>query len=128
MLIKTHRNVTGIAVLTLGMLASPVSQELGTIEFPTSGAAAAQPAFIRGIKSLHSFEFADAADGFREAQKIDPGFAMAYWGEAMSFNHPLWAEQDLEAARKTLDRLAPTREARVAKVSLPKEKGLMEAG
>jgi tetratricopeptide (TPR) repeat protein len=127
MLMKTHRNVTAIAVLTLGMLASPVSQELGTIQFPTSGAAAAQPAFIRGIKSLHSFEFADAADAFREAQKIDPGFAMAYWGEAMSFNHPLWAEQDLEAARKTLDRLAPTREARVAKVSLPKEKGLMEA-
>ena len=51
MLMKTHRNVTAIAVLTLGMLASPVSQELGTIQFPTSGAAAAQPAFIRGIKA-----------------------------------------------------------------------------
>jgi hypothetical protein len=24
---------------------------------------------------------------------------MAYWGEAMSHNHPVWMEQDLEAAR-----------------------------
>ena len=121
------KTVAAIAVLTVGMLTSSASQELGTIEFPTSGAAGAQPAFIRGIKSLHSFEFADAADAFREAQKIDPGFAMAYWGEAMSFNHPLWAEQDLDAARKALDRLAPTREGRLAKASLPKEKGLIEA-
>jgi hypothetical protein len=27
---------------------------------------------------------------------------MGYWGEAMAYNHPLWAEQDTEAARKVL--------------------------
>jgi tetratricopeptide (TPR) repeat protein len=30
---------------------------------------------------------------------------MGYWGEAMAFNHPLWAEQDTEAARTTLAKI-----------------------
>lgn len=103
------------------------AQELGTIDFPTSGAPPAQAEFLRGVKSLHSFEFDEAGDAFREAQKIASGFAMAYWGEAMSYNHPLWAEQNLDAARKTLERLAPTRDARLAKAPTPKEKGFLEA-
>ncbi len=45
---------------------------------------------------------------FREAQRIDPTFAMAYWGEAMTRNHPVWMEQDLAGARRILERLAPT--------------------
>ena len=52
---------------------------------------------------------------------------MAYWGEAMSHNHPLWAQQDVEAAKKILDRLDPTHEGRVAKAKLPKEKAFLEA-
>jgi len=52
---------------------------------------------------------------------------MAYWGEAMSHNHPLWAQQDVEAAKKVLDRLDPTHEGRVAKAKLPKEKAHFDA-
>ncbi len=52
---------------------------------------------------------------------------MAYWGEAMSHNHALWAQQDVEAAKKILDRLDPTHEGRVAKAKLPKEKAFLEA-
>ena len=36
---------------------------------------------------MHSFEHDDAREAFVEAQKADPNFAMAYWGEAMTFNH-----------------------------------------
>ena len=79
---------------------TPAAQELGTITFPTSGAAAAQPAFIEGVKALHSFEFDAAAEAFRRAQKADPTFALAFWGEAMSYNHPLWAQQDVDAAKQ----------------------------
>src|ERR1044071_8107001 len=82
--------------------------ELGSIKFPTSGAAAAQPAFLTGVKALHNFEFDTAGEAFRQAQKADPNFVLAYWGEAMSFNHPLWSEQDIASARKVLERLAPT--------------------
>src|SRR5262249_10123005 len=102
--------------------------ELGSIQFPTSAkAAAAQTAFITGVKALHNFEFDTAADAFRDAQKAEPTFALAYWGEAMSFNHPLWAQQDIAAARKVLERLAPTAAARAAKAPAGKERELIEA-
>ena len=80
---------------------------LGVLDFPNSGAAAAQDAFSRGVMLLHSFEFDDAHSAFLEAQAIDSGFAMAIWGEAMTFNHPLWAQQDREAALKVLAKLGP---------------------
>ena len=85
--------------------------QLGRTEFPTSGAAAAQAHFLRGALLLHSFEYEDAAAEFREAQKLDPDFAMAYWGEAMTYNHPLWMDRDRDAASKALARLAPDRAA-----------------
>jgi tetratricopeptide (TPR) repeat protein len=72
------------------------------IRFPTSGSAAAQRAFLAGVKLLHNFEYDDAIGTFRAAIKAQPDFAMAYWGLAMSYNHPLWGEQDLDAARRAL--------------------------
>ncbi len=80
---------------------------LGVLDFPNSGAAAAQDAFSRGVMLLHSFEFDDAHSTFLAAQAIDPGFAMAIWGEAMTFNHPLWAQQNREEALKALAKLGP---------------------
>src|SRR5260370_26325550 len=103
------------------------AQELGSITFPTSGAAAAQRKVIEGVKALHSCEFDEAAEAFHQAQQIDPNFALAYWGEAMSYNHPLWAQLDLPAARKALERLAPTLEGRVVKAHTDKEKAYLEA-
>jgi tetratricopeptide (TPR) repeat protein len=122
-----------LGLFALCLLTSPVAAqtartgELGTIQFPTSAkVAAAQSAFLTGVKALHNFEFDTAADAFRDAQKAEPGFAMAYWGEAMSFNHPLWAQQDIASARKVLERLAPTAAARSAKVPAGKERDLIE--
>ena len=106
---------------------TPAAVELGMISFPTSAKPAAQGPFLVGVKALYNFEFDIAADAFREAEKADPGFALAYWGEAMSFNHPLWAQQDLSAARKVLERLAPTAAARAAKAPAGKERELVEA-
>ena len=76
---------------------------LGSISFPNSGNAAAQAPFIRGVLLLHSFEYDTAAEAFRQAQTADAGFALAYWGEAMTYNHPLWQQQDRDAALKALD-------------------------
>ncbi len=101
--------------------------ELGTIAFPNSGSAAAQPAFLRGVKALHSFQFGEANLLFEEAQSIDPSFALAYWGQAMSENHPLWAQQDVAAATRALNKLAPTFEGRLAKASGEKEKAYLTA-
>jgi tetratricopeptide (TPR) repeat protein len=76
---------------------------------------------------LHSFEYDSAAHEFREAQRRDPRFAMAYWGEAMTYTHPVWDEQDMPAARKVLAQLAPTREARKARAPTPRERAYLEA-
>ena len=110
-----------------GASADGLSSNLGSIDFPNSGAPEAQTAFLTGMKALHSFEFDDAGEAFREAQAIDPDFALAYWGEAMSYNHPLWAEQDREAAVAALARYAPTPEARAARLPPGRERGLMAA-
>jgi len=106
---------------------SAQTQRLGTIDFPTSGPPAAQASFIRGVLLLHSFEYQDAARAFREAQGIDPGFALAYWGEALTYTHPLWDEQDVNAARASLLRLGPTRETRRAQAPTPRERAYLDA-
>jgi tetratricopeptide (TPR) repeat protein len=106
---------------------TPPATGLGELDFPTSGAPGAQPAFLRGVLLLHSFEYEDAAAAFRQAQQADPGFAMAYWGEAMTCNHPIWQEQDPPAARAVLHRLGGTAAARLAKAPTAREKGYLEA-
>ena len=103
------------------------SSDFGSIEFANTGAAEAQMAFLTGMKALHSFEFATAGEAFREAQAIDPDFALAYWGEALSYNFPLWAAQDREAALAALARYAPTPEARAARLPPGRERSFMEA-
>ena len=86
------RLVITFAVTAAASIGPVMAQELGTIAFETSGAEAAQPKFLEGVKALHSFQFDEAAVAFREAKALDPEFAIAYWGEAMSYNHPLWAQ------------------------------------
>jgi len=115
------------AVLTLALSTSAWSQDLGTIDFPTSGSSAAQPHFIKGVLLMHSFEYDDAREAFVEAQKADPGFAMAYWGEAMTFNHPVWQRTSPDLAKAALGKLAPTAEARRAKAPTEKEKDWLGA-
>lgn len=108
-------------------LAPSLADDLGSITFPNSGAPEAQDAFLTGVKALHSFQFDEARFAFEDAQEIDPDFAMAYWGQAMSDNHPLWAQQDSEAATAALKRLAPTFEGRLAKAQTEKEKAYLQA-
>jgi tetratricopeptide (TPR) repeat protein len=116
------------AVAICASLAIPsYSQTLGSINFTTSGSSTAQPAFSEGAKDLYSFEFDEAAAAFQKAEAADPGFAMAYWGEAMSFNHPLWAEVDVDKAKKALEKLAPTAELRVEKAKTAREKAYIDA-
>jgi tetratricopeptide (TPR) repeat protein len=113
-----------IAALVGGASGSAAADELklGSLEFPTSGAPAAQPHFIEGVLLLHSFEYEDARERFVRAREIDPGFAMAYWGEAMTHNHPIWLRQNREEGLAALNRLAPTPEERAARAPTSREK------
>ena len=105
--------------------ADAVTGELGTTHFPNSGAPGAQADFLRGLLLLHSFEYAAARRSFLAAERADQGFAMAYWGEALTYNHTLWGEQDLEAARAALAKLGATPEDRAAKAPTARERGYL---
>ena len=100
---------------------------VGQVSFPNSGAAAAQEDFLTGLAQLHNFEYGPAAEFFRKAQTIDPNFAMAYWGEAMTHTHPVWMEQNAQAARAVLAQLGATPEARLAKAKTEREKDYLRA-
>lgn len=106
-------------------IANPAS--VGVIKFENSGAENAQDAFQRGVALLHNFEYARAADEFRKAQAVDPDFAMAYWGEAMTVNHPVWMEQDREVARAALEKLGSSPKKRAMKAGTPRERAYLNA-
>src|SRR5271170_2788390 len=113
---STHEHAPAAAAVTVG---------LGTTHFPNSGAPRAQRDFLRGLLLLHSFEYQAARTAFQGAERTDPSFAMAYWGEALSYNQTLWGEQDLQAARAALAKLATTPEERAAKAGTARERGYL---
>lgn len=100
---------------------------LGEIDFPTAATKPSHDTFVRGVLLLHNFHYDQAAETFREAQHLDSADVMGYWGEAMTYTHPVWNEQDTAAADSALRRLAPTREARLAKARTPRERQWLEA-
>lgn len=96
-----------------------VGSEYMVMEVTTSEIA--REAFLRGLALLHNFEYDYAADQFQRARQADPDFVMAYWGEAMTHNHPLWAQQDRDAALAVLAELGATPAERAARARNPKE-------
>jgi hypothetical protein len=80
---------------------------LGTVDFPTSCNAAAQESISRGAALLHSFGYEEARVTFNDAAKADPSCAMAYWGVARTWYHPIWAppsRDELKQGAAALDR------------------------
>jgi tetratricopeptide (TPR) repeat protein len=65
--------------------------KVGTVKFPTSCSDKAQPEFLRGMALLHSFFYEEARRAFTAAASLDPTCAMAHWGAAMTWYHPIWA-------------------------------------
>jgi tetratricopeptide (TPR) repeat protein len=121
------RRVVLASVALLSGLPALAAAEYGHVEFANSGAPTAQADFLDGLALLHDFEYGTAAAAFRRAESADPDFAMAYWGEAMTFNHPVWMQQDLKSARAALNRLAPTAEMRRSKARTEREKAYLDA-
>jgi tetratricopeptide (TPR) repeat protein len=94
------------AVLLTTAVLSPAQEEmhdhgvpevLGTVSFPVSCAPVVQPQFNRAVALLHSFAYAAALKAFQDVAAQDPGCAMAHWGEAMTYYHPVWPQPLPEA-------------------------------
>jgi len=62
----------------------------GKVTFPISGAPSVQSEFARGVALLHSFFYEEARRVFTSVAERDPKCAMAQWGIAMTWWHPIW--------------------------------------
>jgi hypothetical protein len=64
---------------------APELSGLGTLHMPvTTSMPAAQRFFDQGVRLLYGFNHAESLRAFREAARLDPSLAMAYWGQAMT--------------------------------------------
>ncbi len=71
------------STVVAGQLA-PRLQNLGNHKFPvTTNSARAQLFINQGLMLAYGFNHAEAARSFREAARLDPNCAMAYWGMAL---------------------------------------------
>ena len=70
---------------------SATSEEgLGRAHMETSCSPAVRVDFDRALALLHNFWYVRAFERFNRVAKNDPKCAMAYWGAAMTYNHPFW--------------------------------------
>ena len=124
----------GAFLIVATLMAAPASAQfaaVGSLDFPTSARSEeAQRHFLRGVAILHSFGWKQAIEQFQAAQVIEPDFALAYWGETLCYNHPLFGGGpglDEENPRAALARLGDTLAERAAKAPTDRERGFLEA-
>ncbi|HZY58408.1 MAG TPA: hypothetical protein VFE56_01515, partial [Candidatus Binataceae bacterium] len=66
------------------------SQGQGHVHMEISCTAPVAANFDRGLVLLHNFWYPRALATFNQVLAADPECAIAYWGAAMTYNHPFW--------------------------------------
>lgn len=72
---------------------------LGDLHFAIStNSPEAQKYFDQGLRLIYAFNHIEALRSFKEASRLDPGCAMAYWGQALALGPNLndWNPKDRE--------------------------------
>ena len=128
--------VLGIALA--GSLASPAAvahqaddsklapgdlRAAGTVDFRIACKPEVQAEFNRGVALLHSFFYEEARNIFTKVALQDPECAMAQWGIAQSWWHPIWAPptpEEMKAGKEAADRA-------MALKSSGRDRGFIEA-
>lgn len=70
----------------------PTGDRLGQVVLAASCGEAADPQLERGIALLHHMTYEPAEAAFAAAVAADSGCALGYWGQAMTYVHPLWSD------------------------------------
>jgi len=117
----SFRAIVLLALLAPSVASARPSALLGKIDFPVTGPEEARRHFLRGMLAMHSFWYEEARDEFRAATAAAPGFAMGYWGEALTHYHPVWSQEDVAASRAVMAKIPAD-----AKVSA-REQGFLDA-
>ncbi len=74
---------------------APRLQNLGNHQFPvTTKNTQAQLFMNQGLNLSYAFNHAEAGRAYREAERLDPDLAMAYWGEALALGPNINAPMD----------------------------------
>jgi tetratricopeptide (TPR) repeat protein len=100
------------------------SEQLGHVDFPNSCKAEAQPALLKGVALLHSFQYMASESAFKAATDLDGNCAIAHWGAAMALYHQLW---DFPGRRTLKEGLENVEEAQKLSAPTPREQGYIAA-
>jgi pimeloyl-ACP methyl ester carboxylesterase/tetratricopeptide (TPR) repeat protein len=116
---------TSVRAQETGSIA-PELTGLGTLHMPvTTSVPGAQRFFDQGLRLLYAFNHAEAIRAFREAARLDPGLAMAYWGQALALGPNLNAPMTQENGR--LAYAAVQQALNAAPGATPRERSLIAA-
>ncbi len=106
--------------------AIPLYPDLATHPFPvTTSNSQARRYFSQGLLLTYGFNHAGAVRSFREAQRLDPGCALCWWGEAAALGPNINApmdDRDRDTALAALDKAMALRSR-----ASPLEQGLIDA-
>lgn len=70
-----------------------IARDRSAVTFPVQCTPEAAAAIEDGIYQMHHMMYLVARDLFRQASAAEPDCALAYWGEAMTYIHPLWPDR-----------------------------------
>jgi tetratricopeptide (TPR) repeat protein len=73
---------------------------LGTLAYPVTTTAAAQPWFNQGLRFYWAFNHEEAIRSFREAERLDPNCAMCAFGQALALGPNINAPMEDAAAKQ----------------------------
>src|SRR5438128_2728877 len=105
---------------------APRLQKLGTHTFPVSTKNAQAQLFMnQGLNLSYAFNHAEAGRAYREAERLDPNLAIAYWGEALALGPNINAPMDPASEPKALEAIQKAT-ALKSKAS-PREQALIDA-
>ncbi|HEV8587669.1 MAG TPA: hypothetical protein VGQ72_02245, partial [Pyrinomonadaceae bacterium] len=105
---------------------APRLQKLGSHKFPVSTKNAQAQLFMnQGLNLSYAFNHAEAGRAYREAERLDPNLAIAYWGEALALGPNINAPMDPASEPKALEAIQKAIALR-AKAS-PREQALIDA-
>ncbi len=105
---------------------APRLQNLGAHRFPvTTKNARAQRFVDQGVNLAYGFNHAEAARSFKEAARLDPDCAMAYWGQAWVLGPNINASMDTSAERPAKELVAEALKRRAN--ATPRERAYLDA-
>src|SRR5436190_6122719 len=105
---------------------APRLQKLGNHKFPVSTKNAQAQLFMnQGLNLSYAFNHAEASRAYREAERLDPNLAIAFWGEALALGPNINAPMDPASEPNALETIQKA--VALKKNASPREQALIDA-